>query len=152
MTSSKPQFRTSLRVTGGAERRWWNEDYDIKPNRAGKYGDKWTEDEIRQVILNPGLTFDELAKDLGRSPGSVNALRGVVRVVGGATANSGGWVSETSHRAVLVRKVLDDLGFESWTDEERARFLVRGRGRRSDHTQKAELDRRGLDGQKPKRR
>jgi hypothetical protein len=152
MASNEQPFRTSLRIGGGAERRWWNEDFDVKPAKAEQYGGKWTEDEIRHVVLNPTLTFDDLAQDLGRSPGSINALRNVIRAVGGATANTGGWVSETSHRAQLVRKVLDDLGFSDWTDEDRRRYLVRGRGRRSDHTQRAELIRRGLDGQKKSRK
>ncbi len=152
MSGNGLEFRTSLRVSKGPERRWWTEEYDIKPAKAPRYSSKWSEDEIRYVILNPTLTFGEIGAELGRSPGAVNALRGYIRAVAGATSNAAGWVPEDSHRARLVRKVLQDLAFESWTDEERRRYLVRGRGRRSDKTQKAELTRRGREGQRAKRK
>ena len=142
--------KTSLRVVDGPERRW--EGYDVKPKLAPKYGHPWTEDEVRYVILNAALPNEDVAADLDRSPGSVNAIRGIIRAVAGATSNAGRWVNETSARAQLARKVLDDLHFQSWSPEERRRYLVRGGGRRSDGSQKALLLRRGLKGQRPVRK
>jgi hypothetical protein len=152
VSGKRQRYRTSLRITEGPGRRWWKEDYDIKPAKAARYGGKWSEQEVRYVILNPTLTFDEIGEELRRGPGPVNALRSIIRVVAGATSNAGGWVKENSHRAQLVRKVLDDLQFDSWTEEEVRRYIVRGRGRRSDKTQKAELIRRGREGQRSKRK
>lgn len=152
MSGKTHKYRTSLRITEAPGRRWWTEDHDIKPAKAARYGGKWSEDEIRHVIVNPTLTFEEIAEELGRSPGAVNALRSYIRVVAGVTSNVGGWVDEDSHRARLVRKVLEDLQFASWTEEEVRRYIVRGRGSRSDKTQKAELIRRGREGQRPKRK
>lgn len=141
--------RTSLRVTDGPPRK--RADHDIQPELADKYGRPWTAEEIKLVVLNPEKRHEELARDLRRSPGSVNSIRSVIRAVAGATSNTGGWVNEHSSRARLAKSVLADLGFESWTEEQRDRYLVRGKGQRSDGSQKAQLFRRGRTGQRSDR-
>jgi hypothetical protein len=137
------RFREPLRVTEGPERRW--DDYDIKVRKAQRYGTYWTEGEMEYVILHPTLSFDEVARDIDRSPGAVRRVRYALRVVAGVIPES----PKAPLRAGLrqrAERVLAKLGYDAWSDAERARYLSPGRGRESDKTRKAELLRRGLTG------
>jgi len=144
----KERFLEPLRVVSGPERFW--DGHDVKVLKPVKYGEPWSEEEFEYILLNPTLTFQDAGQDLGRTPGSVRRARYILRVVGGAISDSLKAPVRPGPRQV-ARRVLYRLGFDSWTPNERLRYLSTGRGLQTDKTRKAELLRRGLTGGRPHR-
>jgi len=142
-STDKNRFLDPLPVTEGPERRW--DDYDIKVDKPRQYGVRWSDHEIEYVALNPSLTFDQVGKDIDRSPGAVRRMRYVLRVVGCVILESPKAPLRRGLRE-QVERVLARLGYREWSEAERERYLSTGRGRESDGTRKAELLRRGLTG------
>ena len=124
--------RTSLRVRDLPSRRGTYEDFTVKVELPQNFRAPWTEEYVEGVLLNPTATFAELAKQHGRTPASVNRVRCMIREV----------VLDKSYEADdarrnLVTKVLTNLGYETWDEETKKRYAVRGSGRRTDYTTKA---------------
>lgn len=123
------QVRTSLRIVNNMTKELAdNVEVLVPPN----YRAPWTNEYVRDVILSPDLTFEDLARRHGRSPASVNRLRCMVREIVYNRSYEAG-----DKRRKLIKRVLEELNYQEWDEDTRARYATRGKGRRSDRTQKA---------------
>lgn len=126
------EIRSSLSEADLPSRHWPSEEVDVRVDLPPAYRRPWTEEYIRDVLLNPQMSFDQLAKRHGRTPASVNRVRGMIREVVYDKP-----YEATDKRRELINRVLETFNYKGWDEETKTRYAVRGRGKRTDNTQKA---------------
>ena len=116
---------------------WWREGARGTVKTPPKWRARWTKEELREVLIHPEEPFEALAERLERTPGSINRMRCILLEAAGVVADLRGFEPEGSKRKQMAYAVLDEEGFATWSEEERQRFLSRGKGLRSDKTSRA---------------
>ena len=126
-----------LRIVDRPSRPWWSEGTTVIVQRPPKWRQPWTKEELHEVLSRPKEDFEALAKRLGRSPGSMNRMRNLLREVAGLVQDKTGFEPPNSKRAQLAREVLREAGIDKLDLLEKKERLPRGHGVRSDKTAKA---------------
>ncbi|MDQ6949595.1 MAG: hypothetical protein M3256_25945, partial [Actinomycetota bacterium] len=114
----------ALRVVPAARRQFWEQlKDDVQIDVAEKFRKRWTPLEtVRVITATPDETYEEVAADLGRSPGAVRYRRqamihllrqehGAPERVAAYLANPKG--NHKQHDYYQVHKTLDDYGYYS---------------------------------------
>lgn len=119
----KLQFNPeALKVVDASRRKFWEQMADeIEIEVADQFRKRWTLPATARVILaDPNETYDEVAKELGRSPGAVRyrrmAMVHLLRDEHGAPDRVGAYIEDPKanhkfHDYVQVHQVLENLGY-----------------------------------------
>ena len=129
--------RPELHLVDRPSRPWWREGGRVLVKTPPRWRMPWSKEELREVLLHPEDSFEKLAEHLGRTPGSINRMRCLLREAAGLVQDNKGFEAPNSKRKRLAQEVLGDVGADRWTDGERGWYLSRGLGLRSDKTTKA---------------
>jgi hypothetical protein len=113
-----------IRIVPRRKRQLWEDSksHSVHADRPPKHGDKWSEEDILRIVLaKPGTdTYQDLAKELGRSDGAVRRMRvWASHILKGEYADRWlAWVESSDpktrankHDVILIYKVLKEAGY-----------------------------------------
>lgn len=142
--SDERDSKPNLHLVDRPSRPWWKEGSRVVVKTPPKWRVPWSKEELREVLLHPEQSFEDLATSLGRTPASINRMRCLLREAAGVVQDNRGFEPPNSRRKGLAREVLEEAGMQQWTEGQKSWYLSRGHGLRSDRTAKAVQLERGI--------